>query len=625
MARAVKDQLREAAVVQRRLVMVTILSIALLAILIARLYNLQVQQYARFTELATKNRVNTHPIGPVRGLIYDRNGELLASNVRDFQINVTPNQVEDMQALIASVQAVIELDEDDLAAFMKLVKRRPSFETQILTTGLTQQQAAAFSAIQHRIVGAELKASFRRYYPQGALTGHVVGYVGRINQKDVAKIDKQTYRGTNYIGKLGVEASYESQLLGIAGSEQIETNAHGRQVRSLNRQLPITGSTLHLSLDVPLQRKAQSLLDNYEGAVVAIDPRNGEILAFVSNPSYDPNPFVNGIGSKAYSSLRTSERRPLLNRALNGRYAPGSTIKGFMGLIGMKNGISPKVKVNAPGWYSLPNSRHRYRCWKKVGHGRVDLHDAIAQSCDVYFYRLANRLGIDKLHAGMTEFGFGLETNVDIPNEPSGLMPSAAWKRRTRGQPWYPGETVITGIGQGYMLVTPIQLASAVATLANRGKPVQPHFVVSTEAQGGELKRMQYPDLEPVEGISPAAYAEVIQAMQDVVHGPRGTARRQGAQIPFLMAGKTGTAQVKSIAQGARYDKNVEKKYRDHSLFVAFAPVDKPRIAIAVVVEHGGSGSKVAAPIAREIVDYYLVDRLHLFSRKAEKDTRNAG
>ena len=287
-------------------------------------------------------------------------------------------------------------------------------------------------------------------------------------------------------------------------------------------------------------------------------------------------------------------------------------------MLGVAQVSSDTLKRVSPQLYVLG-------CWKKVGHGRVDLHDAIAQSCDVYFYRLANRLGIDKLHAGMTEFGFGLETNVDIPNEPSGLMPSAAWKRRTRGQPWYPGETVITGIGQGYMLVTPIQLASAVATLANRGKPVQPHFVVSTEAQGGELKRMQYPDLEPVEGISPAAYAEVIQAMQDVVHGPRGTARRQGAQIPFLMAGKTGTAQVKSIAQGARYDKNVEKKYRDHSLFVAFAPVDKPRIAIAVVVEHGGSGSKVAAPIAREIVDYYLVDRLHLFSRKAEKDTRNAG
>ena len=619
---AIRDHLREAAIVQSRLVMISFLVIVLAAILIARLYYLQINQYDKFLELANKNRVDTHPIAPVRGLIFDRNGLPLAANVRAYNLEILPKQVTEMDTLIASIGQYIELSEDDIEQFKKQVKHRPSFERQVLRANLTEAEAASFSAHQHALPGSYLVAALQRYYPEGALMGHVLGYVGRINDKDIKRIDGVAYGGTHYIGKLGIEANYESILLGEVGSEDIETNAHGQQVRALTKELPKTGKTLYLSLDTDLQRKVLSLIEQYEGAAVALDPKSGEILAFVSAPGYDTNPFVNGISRKNYAQLRESEARPLLNRALNGRYAPGSTIKGFMGLVAMKNGISPNERVFARGWYSLPNSKHRYRCWKKAGHGSVDLHDAITQSCDVYFYRNAKRLGIDRLHEGMTAFGFGEKTHIDIPNEPSALMPSREWKKRVRNQPWYPGETVITGIGQGYMLATPIQLASAAALLANKGQPIVPHFLTAVQdPDNGDLEQVTYDTPAHTENISEAAYNEVIKAMRDVVHGPRGTARRIGKGLEYEIAGKTGTAQVKSIAQGAKYDaENTPKKYRDHSLFIAFAPVDDPKIAVAVVIEHGGSGSKVAAPIAKDIIDYYLVERLGLYTREPEPE-----
>ncbi len=615
---AIRDQLREVAIVQSRLIMVTLLTFILLLILVARLYYLQIDQYQRFADLANDNRVNTQPIAPVRGLIFDRNGEPLATNERAYNLEVLPSQVKDMDAVIERLQTLLDITPEEVEHFKKLVKFRPSFERQVLRTNLTESEAGRFSSHQHKFDGVFLVAALKRYYPQGDLMGHVIGYVGRINDTDVKNIDKKAYGGTHYIGKLGIEENYESILLGQVGSEQIETNAHGREVRVLSQKQPITGKSLYLSTDTKLQQKTRQLLRGYEGAAVAIDPKTGGILAFVSEPGYDTNPFVNGISNKAYQALRESDRRPLLNRAMNGRYAPGSTIKGFIGLIGMKNGISPNTKVFCPGWYSLPNSKHRYRCWKHTGHGSVDLHDAITQSCDVYFYRSAKRLGIDRLHADMSNFGFGEVTGVDIKNEPSALMPSREWKKRVKEQPWYPGETVITGIGQGYMLATPLQLASATALLANRGQGVTPHFLTAIQdADTGEQIEVSYPKPEPVDGISTAAYEEVIKAMTDVVHGPRGTARRLGVDLEYQIAGKTGTAQVKSIAQGAKYDEaTTEKKFRDHSLFVAFAPVDDPKIALAVVIEHGGSGSRVAAPIAKEVIDYYLVERLKLIDRE---------
>lgn len=618
----IRDHLRETSIVQARLVALAILVIILAAILVTRLTYLQIYQYDKFQILANKNSVDTQPIAPVRGLIFDRNGQPLASNIRAYNLEILPKQVKDMDGLLADIGQLIELDDKDIDHFNKLIKYRPSFERQILRTNLSEIEAAKYSVHQHELPGSYLVAALQRYYPEGALMGHVLGYVGRINDKDIKKIDKKTYGGTHYIGKLGIEESYENILLGTAGYEDIETNAHGQQVRALTKALPETGQSLYLSLDTQLQRKTLSLLGDYEGAAVALDPKSGEILAFVSAPGYDTNPFVNGISVKDYAALRESEDHPLINRALNGRYAPGSTIKGFMGLISQKNGISPTEKIFAPGWYSLPNSKHKYRCWKKVGHGLVDLHDAIVQSCDVYFYRNAKRLGIDRLHEDMTAFGFGRRTNIDIPNEPTALMPSREWKKRVRKQPWYQGETVITGIGQGYMLTTPIQLASAVALLANRGQPIVPHFLTAIQnPDDGHLEQVKYESPPKITGISDEAYGEVIRAMRDVVHGPRGTARRIGKNLEYEIAGKTGTAQVKSIPQGQNYDaKNTPKIYRDHSLFVAFAPVDDPKIALAVIIEHGGSGSRVAAPIAKDIIDYYLVDRLGLYPREPKPE-----
>jgi len=623
---AIRDHLREAAIVQSRLVMVSFLVIILALILIVRLAYLQIDQFEKFSKLATENRVDTRPIAPVRGLIFDRNGQPLAINERAYNLEILPHKVKDMKALVASIRELIDLSDEDVEHFMKLVKHRPSFQRQVLRANLSESEAARYSAHQHELGGSYLVAALQRRYPEGELMGHVLGYVGRINDRDVKRIDKEVYGGTHYIGKLGIEANYEDILLGEVGSKDVETNAHGRTVKTLSRQLPKTGKTLYLSVDTELQRKAASLLEGVEGAVVALDPKTGEILAFVSAPGYDTNPFVNGISRANYAALRESERTPLLNRALNGRYAPGSTVKGFMGLISMKNGIPASDTVFAPGYYRLPNSRHRYRCWKKTGHGKVDLHDAIAQSCDVYFYRNAKRLGIDRLHDGMTDFGFGQKTNIDIPNEPSGLMPSREWKERTRGQPWYPGETVITGIGQGFMLATPIQLAAATALLANRGQPIVPHFLTAVQdSVNGDLMQVEYEVPDKLSDISDAAYTEVINAMRDVVHGPRGTARRIGRGLEYQIAGKTGTAQVKTIPQGQKYDKeNTPKKYRDHALFVAFAPVDDPKIALAVIVEHGGGGSKVAAPIAKEVIDYYLVERLGMVVREPEAVEENS-
>ena len=615
--RTIRDQLKEDQIVETRLVAIVVLSLLLVLVLAARLYYLQVSQHEHFAELATKNRVNQHPIGPVRGLIYARDGQPLALNKRAYNLEIQKNRVDNLDQLIAELRTLIELSDEQIERLYKLVKVRPGFERQILRTNLTDEEAASFSAQQHRLKGAYLVASLHRYYPQGELTGNVVGYVGRINQRDQQTIDTESYAGTDYIGKLGIEANYESILLGGVGSENIETNAHGREVRSLDRQLPSTGKTLYLSVDLDLQQKASDVLQDIEAAVVAIDPQSGEILAFVSEPGYDPNPFVNGISQKAYDALRLSDRRPLLNRALNGRYAPGSTVKGFMGLVGMQNGIGASERVYCPGWFSLPNSSHRYRCWRHWGHGSVNLTDAIEQSCDVYFYNLAKRVGIDELSVRLKEYGFGVATGVDIQNEPTALMPSREWKKRARDQVWYPGETVITGIGQGFMLATPLQLASATATLANRGIFVQPHFLTSVQdPTTGELEEMSYPRKIVNDKVGRAAYDIVINAMVDVVHGSKGTARAQGKNLPFKMAGKTGTAQVRSIAQGKKYDaENTPKKFRDHALFIAFAPVDNPRIALSVVVEHGGGGSRVAAPIARKIIEYYLVDKLKLFER----------
>lgn len=612
----IRDHTNEAIVVKGRLLFLFATVLLLTLILVVRLGYLQIVQHREFSALALENRIDLFSIPPVRGLIFDRNGHTLASNVRSFNLEILLDKVDDINVLLDELGQIVELTPKQLERFRSLAGQRPSFEIQTLKANLSEKEAAVLSGNLHRYPGVRLQARLQRHYPEGELTAHSIGYVGRIGPEDMEAVDRSVYQGIDYIGKSGIEDQYEEILRGTTGVSMVETNAHGRVIRHIHTDQPDTGKTIHLSLDIELQEESTKALEGYEGAIVAIDPNTGEVLSFVSMPTYDPNEFVNGIGQEQYSELRDSESKPLFNRALYGQYAPGSTIKGFMILIGLDSGVDQKERVFCPGWFSLPGQDHRYRCWKKSGHGWMDSHDAVVQSCDVYFYDLATRLGIDKIFQGMSQLGFGETTGIDLIGEQSGLMPSKDWKTSTRGVPWFPGETVITGIGQGYMLVTPLQLAVSMATLANRGKRVVPRFLTGIEhPQSRERERIESHPHSPAATHQDHYFDLVIQSMYDVVHSSTGTARGISRDINYTIAGKTGTAQVKSIAQDEEYDEELTpKKYRDHSLFVGFAPHDDPKIAISVIVEHAGSGSRTAAPIARRVIDFYLHNQLGLFS-----------
>lgn len=606
---AIKDTYREIRLFQSRLFVTTLFVLLLFLTLVGRMVYLQVVQYEHYTTLSQNNRISIIPIPPVRGLILDRNGIVLAQNFPAYTLEVVPDLVPDMERLLEDLGRLTELAPRDLERFRRLLKRRPGFESLTLRGRLSEAEAARFAVNRHRLTGAKLRAQLQRHYPLGSLGVHVVGYVGRISDQDLKVINKARYRGNDYIGKVGVEAFYEEVLLGKNGYEQVEINAHGRVVRRLARNAPIAGKNVYLNIDIRLQEVAERALGKYKGAVVAIEPKTGAVLAFASTPTYDPNPFVNGIDEESYSMLRDSAERPLLNRALTGLYAPGSTIKVFLGLAALEYGRNPDKKKFCPGWFSLPGSSRRYRDWRKSGHGWVDLHDAIVQSCDVYFYDLAVYLGIDRMHDFLGKFGFGKKTGIDLKGEGDGLVPSVEWKRRVRRQPWYPGETVITGIGQGYLLVTPLQLAQALTVIANRGRGMRPRIVYAIEDRASKaLKKLEPLPSSEVVVKNRQYFDQIIQAMTDVVHSRWGTGRRIGRGAKYRIAGKTGTTQVIGIAQNETYDESkVAERLRDHSLFIAFAPVEDPKIAVAVVAENGGHGSRTAAPIAKKVLDYYLL------------------
>jgi len=456
----------------------------------------------------------------------------------------------------------------------------------------------------------DVQARLTRYYPLGALTSHVVGYVGRINKKELQRLDAAGYRGTTHVGKTGVEQNYEEVLHGKVGYQHVEINAQGRILRVLERIDPVPGDNLTLHLDIGLQQQATTSLGAEYGSIVAIDPRTGGVLAMVSKPSFDANLFVDGIDAKTYRALLQSRGRPLFNRALNGQYPPGSTVKPFYALAALELGMDKAhKKVWCPGYFRLPGKAHRYRDWKRGGHGRMGLKDAVVQSCDVYFYELALDMGVDRMHEFMGQFGFGERTGIDLPSESAGLNPSRAWKRAVKSQPWYPGETLITGIGQGFSLATPLQLAHATATLAMRGLRLSPRVLAQRQRRNDAAE-------DELGGESPATriasrndanWEVVVDAMESVVHGTRGTARRIAIGATYRMAGKTGTAQVFTIGQDEKYDaKKIAKKLRDHGLFIAFAPVKRPRIVVSVLVENGGGGSRSAAPLARQVMDYFM-------------------
>ena len=604
-----KDHLFETRLITNRAILLLVAGGLLLSILLVRLLYLQVVSHEHYTTLSEDNRVNLQPLPPNRGLIFDRNGILLAENLPSYRLEITPEQVDDMGATLGALEDIIEISDTDRSRFEKLLARKPRFEAVPLRFHLNDEEVARFSVNRHRFPGVDITAGLARHYPQGPHAVHALGYVGRIDEKALKILDSSNYRGTSHVGKNGIEKTYEELLHGKVGLQQVETTAQGRIIRVLNRTPPVSGSNLYLTIDSHLQKVAEAAFADYSGSAIAIDPNNGDILALVSLPTYDPNPFVNGIDYDAYAALRNNDKEPLFNRALRGQYPPGSTVKPFMGLAGLETGItSEHSKTYCPGFYMLLGKDRKYRDWKRSGHGTVDLNSAITQSCDVYFYDLAQSMGIDRIHDYLQHFGFGKAAGIDIQGELPGLLPSKEWKRSRRNQPWFPGETIITGIGQGFFLVTPIQLAVATAALANGGRMLQPRIVhAEQEAESDELLPHHSQVVETITIGEQQHWDMVINAMTDVVHGARGTARSIGKDSPYMIAGKTGTAQVFGLKQEEKYDAEaIAEKLRDHALFIAFAPIDDPKIAVAVIVENGGGGGSVAAPIARTILDAYL-------------------
>lgn len=597
-----KNLHQEVQLFRQRITIIVMLVCFALLILFGHLIFLQIFQHKLYTTLSQKNQFSLDAIEPNRGLIFDRHGVLLADNLPVFSLEIIPNRVTHLKRTIAELSNVINLSPEDINQFQLQLGQHRRFEPIPIKTRLNEEELAQFSLDQYRFPGVIVKAQLLRYYPQGNLMAPVLGYIGRINDKELAQLDPSNYGATNYIGKLGVEKFYEAELHGKAGFQQAEIDAAGRIVRLVKRTDPIPGKNLYLSIDSKLQKTAYDAFAENTGALVAIQPATGQVLALVSKPSYDPNLFVTGISNKAFHLLQTDLNQPLFNRAVRGQYPFGSTIKPFMGLLGLEShAVTPEYQIFDPGWYKLPNSSHIYHDWKREGHGWVNLHRAITYSCDVYFYNLAMKVGIDKIDAMLTKFGFGQLTGIQIHEELAGLVPSPEWKQQKQHQAWYPGDTLISGIGQGYMLATPLQLANAVATLANRGVHLQPNLLFSSQDANQQVSHSTPIKLGMIQ-LNAQSWDEVIQAMQAVIKEGTGLAHF-GSHVTYTAAGKTGTAQVFSLKQNERYHKNLlPAKLRDHSLFIAFAPVEKPEIAIAVLAEH----TEVAGAVARKTIDAYL-------------------
>lgn len=605
-----KNHFSELRIFQNRSVVAIVFTLLLFSLLIIRLFVLQINQHEHFTTLSQNNRVSVQALPPTRGLIYDRNGIILAENLPSYTLQIIPEQTPDIDSLLEQLSKLINIRAVDIQKFKKEVKRKRRFEGVPLRFRLTDEEVAIISVNLHSLTGVEIQAQLSRYYPFGLETAHVVGYVGRINEKELKILPVTNYSGTNHTGKLGIEKSYESRLHGTVGYQKVETNVRGRVLRVLERSNPIPGHDITLNLDINLQKVAKDAFADKRGALVAIDPNSGHVLAMLSMPDYNANLFVNGIDSKTYKELNGSWERPLFNRTILGSYPPGSTVKPFFALAGLElNVINNDHQIFCPGFYRLKGKAHKYRDWKKWGHGKTDLTKSIVQSCDVFYYDLAFQLGIDRMHKFMSRFGFGQKSGIDILGERRGLMPSKKWKKEVRGQVWYPGETVIAGIGQGYVLVTPLQLALATATLANGGTHYQPQLVHSIRQKADSQPLQVIPKIQRKISINQQHnWDHIHQSMEDVIHSARGTARRLNKpDLRYKIAGKTGTAQVFSVAQDAKYNEDeLEEHLKDHALFMAFAPVKHPKIAIAVVVENGGHGGSVAAPIAGKVIDSYL-------------------
>lgn len=590
----------------KRRAIAILISISFLSImLLGRLIYLQVLQHKLYTTLARQNQLGLVPIEPNRGLIYDRNGVLLAENKPIFNLVITPDLVKNIDGTIQQLSSFIKIDAEDLKQFNRQRHLHHRFEPVPIRLKLNEEEVAKFSLERYHFPGVAIQAQMIRYYPQGTSFVAVVGYMGRINEKELQNVDPVNYSASNFIGKTGVEKYYEAQLHGTVGYQQVETNVHGQIIRVLKQTRPIAGRGITLTIDSSLQKLAQQALGSQKGAIVALDPRNGEVLAFVSNPSFDPNLFVSGIRQHDYEILQNEPGTPLFNRALRGAYHPGSTIKPFISTGALlENVVTPTFSIHDTGEFQINGKGRVYHNFRRHAYGDVNLLKALTVSSDIYFYNLSLRMGIHRIYASLKRFGFGSPTNIDLPDESSGILPNPQWKEKSYDTPWYGGDTLNCGIGQGFLLVTPIQLAFAVSALAEWGERWKPHVVLSWRKSDGAVEFIKPQRLESI-NLPQDILSFIRTAMQHVVNAPGGTAERFFPGVPYTLAGKTGTAQVYSLKNDERYDtKTVAAKLRDNSLFIAFAPVEKPSIALAIVIQNSVTPSP---QIARKLLDYYLI------------------
>ncbi len=610
-----KDHQRELYYFQVRIGIAGVFVLAAFALLLARLVYLQIVQYDYYRTKAEDNRISIVPIMPNRGLILDRSGTVLARNYSAYTLEISPGKVADLEKTINGLESIVEIRPSDRTRFKRLMIEAKGADSLPIRTRLTDEEVAKFAANRYRFPGVDIQARLFRQYPLNELASHLVGYIGRINDRDVERIDDEgltaNYKGTDHIGKTGLEQSYESELHGITGYEQVEVDSGGRGVRTLSRTSPTSGNNLVLTLDIKLQEVAEQAFGENRGALVAIEPATGGILAFVSKPGFDPNLFVDGIDLASWDLLNTSPDRPMVNRALAGTYPPGSTFKPYMALAALELGKrTPQQTIYDPGFFQFGN--HRFRDDKVGGHGTVDMYKSIVASCDTYYYMLGNDLGIDNIARFIGQFGFGAKTGIDIEGEATGVLPSQEWKRRHFKKPeqqkWYAGETISIGIGQGYNAYTPLQMAQAMATIANNGVIYRPHLVNYIENIRSGERTLVEPKVERAIPLKPENIEFIKRALAAV--NTEGTGARAFAKAEYTSAGKTGTAQVVALKQNEKYnERNVAERHRDHALFIAFAPLESPKIALAVVVENAGFGARAAAPIARQVLDYYLLGK----------------
>ncbi|MGP9833401.1 penicillin-binding protein 2 [Marinobacter sp. NSM] len=606
-----KDTAAERRLFQRRAVVMLVFVLLMMIGLLARMYQLQIVEHETYTTLSDKNRVQVQSVPPPRGLVYDRNDLLLAENRPVFSLTLVPERVAGMEATLARLSEILDIAEEDIERFKRRLRepRRP-FQEMPLSYDLGEEEIARMAVHRHEFPGVEVRAELVRYYPHSELTAHALGFVGRINREELQRIDPVNYAGTNYIGKSGIERFYEQVLHGTVGYQHVETNARGRILRVLERVNPVPGEDLQLHLDLRLQRKAYQLLEGRRGAIVAIEPETGGILALASVPGFDANKFVTGISVEDYRNLSTDIDKPLFNRALRGQYPPGSTIKPMMAIAALDSGATDRErKIWDPGFFQLREGGRRFRNWNRSGDGWVDLKYSMARSNDVYFYEVGAEMGVSVMSEYLAHFGFGEDATLDVSGALSGLLPTAEWKRAARGEPWYPGDSVNMSIGQGFMLATPLQLATATALIANRGIWVEPRLLKDIRGSRSAEEFLSAETHKPLRLKNSNDWEFVVETMEEVMHGPRGTAFSSGRDANYRIAGKTGTAQVFSLGEDEEYDEEqIKERLRDHALFVGFAPSDNPKIAVAVIVENGGGGSSTAAPVARALFDAWLED-----------------